>query len=630
MSEEHLNEQSGEQLEEKRPLPLKQSLSFGVGTFLTVGTIDLFAHLGPTGLVIGGIAAYVAAKHGPDLASQVREVLPSPPSRQPGIKERRRGKRSFVDRAIGRFPAQEETKQDAESSAPDDDDTRIVDEADLDREIEDQEEVQEPPSSSSTEIGTIMIRAKDPGREILLAENLGLDIDEVIEAGVFVAGMKGSGKSELAAHLMEQLGRFPLPQIVYCLKGDFTSLVGSHFTNGLVMTRQQLQDARTILSCRLQVVVDLRSWETMEERAQVIASLNQALLKHAMSLPEQLRIPWFVHLDEAQQFVSQQKPVGIEISTWKWVTQSVTNLGILGRAYGAVPCLYTQRIADIHKDVISQQELRVFMKAALDNDLKRYEEYISAKTAKREDIQTFRAGDAVVMLPNGRQFITHFLRRESKHGSHTPHLTQALRLRQEHLHLSHAEAAASGTSASGSVPTATERASGFTSPLSVPARPASTNASPTGGFTAAIPAKLGRAQELYRPGMSHRDLARAMGVNKETAIELMKQLKTRKLVRQEGTEWNTSAKELASQRTPDPAQITVLPVRTEQRPQPTLNDAILCWNELARAGQNPSRNNLQNALVAKGFDCKENWARKFYEDIKDMLAKDQQEASVGR
>src|SRR5260221_9342869 len=214
MSEEHLNEQSGEQLEEKRPLPLKQSLSFGVGTFLTVGTIDLFAHLGPTGLVIGGIAAYVAAKHGPDLASQVREVLPSPPSMQPGIKERRRGKRSFIDRAIGRFPApaQEETKQDAESSAPDDDDTRIVDEADLDREIEDQEEVQEPQSSSSTEIGTIMIRAKDPGREILLAENLGLDIDEVIEAGVFVAGMKGVGKRELAAHLVDDMGRVPLPQ----------------------------------------------------------------------------------------------------------------------------------------------------------------------------------------------------------------------------------------------------------------------------------------------------------------------------------------------------------------------------------------------------------------------------------
>ena len=614
MSEEQLNAQREDKLEEKQAYPLKQSIGLGAGTFATVGAIDLLGHLGPTALVIGGILAYVAAKHGPDLASQVKEALPSLPSGQPGIKERRRGKRSFIDRAIGRFPAQEETEQAAESSAPDDKDTVVVDEADLDREIEDQEKVQEQPSRSSAAISTIMVRAERPEREILLAANLGLDIDEVIEAGVFVAGMKGSGKSELAAHLMEQLARFPVPQIVYCLKGDFTSLVASHFMNGLIMTRQHLYDVRTILSCRLQVVVDLRSWETMEERAYVIASLNQALLKHAMALPEQLRIPWFVHLDEAQQFVSQQKPVGIELPTWKWVTQAVTNLGILGRSYGAVPCLYTQRIADIHKDVISQQEFRVFMKVALDNDLKRYEEYISAKTARRQDIQRFRAGDAVVILPDGRQFITHFLRRESKHGSHTPHLTQALLLPSGYAHLSHTETAA------------TEQAGGFTFPPSIlPARPASTNASPTGGFTAAISARLSRAQELYRPGMSHWDLARAMGVDKETAIELMKQLRTRRLVRQE---WNTSAEEPAPQSAPDPANIMVLPVRIEQKRQPTLNDAITCWNELVEAGQHPSRRDLQQALMAKGFDCRENWVRKFHEDIREML-KDQQKESVG-
>src|SRR5690348_12879269 len=118
MSEEQLNEQ----LEDKKPVPLSQSLGFGAGTFLTVGAIDLLAHLGPTGLVVGGIAAYVAAKHGPELASQVREAFPSLPSGQPGEDRlRRNGGRSLIDRALGRFPVvQEETEQDAESSAPDD------------------------------------------------------------------------------------------------------------------------------------------------------------------------------------------------------------------------------------------------------------------------------------------------------------------------------------------------------------------------------------------------------------------------------------------------------------------------------------------------------------------------------
>jgi hypothetical protein len=72
---------------------------------------------------------------------------------------------------------------------------------------------------------------------------------------------------------------------------------------------------------------------------------------------------------------------------------------------------------------------------------------------------------------------------------------------------------------------------------------------------------------------------------------------------------------------PEAAKITLLPARAEQKPQPKLKDAIACWNELVEAGQNPSRNNLQQALIAKGFECRENWARKFYEDIRDMLPK---------
>src|SRR5215469_4752900 len=94
-----------EHLEDQQPASLSQAFGFGAGTFLTVGMVDLLAHLGPTGLVIGGILAYVAAKHGPGLASQVREAFPSPPSRQPGIEaSQRRGKRRLIDRAVGRHP----------------------------------------------------------------------------------------------------------------------------------------------------------------------------------------------------------------------------------------------------------------------------------------------------------------------------------------------------------------------------------------------------------------------------------------------------------------------------------------------------------------------------------------------
>src|SRR5260370_11946139 len=95
-----------EQREDQHPVPLSQTLSFGAGTFLTVGVIDLVAHLGPTGLVIGGILAYIAAKQGPELANQASDALSSPPARQPEIEEpQQRRTRSFIDRALGRHPA---------------------------------------------------------------------------------------------------------------------------------------------------------------------------------------------------------------------------------------------------------------------------------------------------------------------------------------------------------------------------------------------------------------------------------------------------------------------------------------------------------------------------------------------
>ena len=72
-----------ERVEDQHPIPLSQTLGFGAGTFLTVGVIDLLAHWGPTGLVIGGILAYVAAKQGPE-PHQPGEGGPSLTSRAAG------------------------------------------------------------------------------------------------------------------------------------------------------------------------------------------------------------------------------------------------------------------------------------------------------------------------------------------------------------------------------------------------------------------------------------------------------------------------------------------------------------------------------------------------------------------
>lgn len=96
--------ESSEQ-ETLKKYPPKQSAAFAGSTAVAMGLIDLLAHLGPTGLLVGGIASYVAWKHGPELYEQVRELLPLPAEVEPVEQVQQiPGRRSLLDRALGRYP----------------------------------------------------------------------------------------------------------------------------------------------------------------------------------------------------------------------------------------------------------------------------------------------------------------------------------------------------------------------------------------------------------------------------------------------------------------------------------------------------------------------------------------------
>src|SRR6266496_1984429 len=96
-----------QQLEIKR-YPMKQQATFAGGAAVTMALVDAIAHLGPTGLLISGLAGYVAWKHGPELyelaAREVRGIIPSHSSETSQQKSEQSHGRSFWDRAMGRYP----------------------------------------------------------------------------------------------------------------------------------------------------------------------------------------------------------------------------------------------------------------------------------------------------------------------------------------------------------------------------------------------------------------------------------------------------------------------------------------------------------------------------------------------
>jgi len=390
-----------------------------VSTFLVAGGVDLVGHLGLTGLVVGGIAAYVASQHGPQLLEQVRGAWPARPSSPQAeaprtlASESGTNKRSVLDRALGRFPAHEQT-------GLEDVETVVVDEP------------AETPRASSRVFRPSVI-PQVVRHPICLAPDLVLEANDIVGAGINLFGVKGSGKTGLVARLAEQFARFRVSEVLFDLKGDLDSLVtdrrpdGRPFVpNGHVGVRPRAPRGRSILQCGLQVVYDLRTWQTPEQMANLICVIVEEMLETVALTPEGDLAPCLVFLDEAEYWLPQSQPSYLSGRTYKRLLDAFHLLATMGRSRGLSPVIATQRIAKVNKDIIAQAEMNILMKAVLDIDLDRYSDYFNKSLATRERIRGFQAGEAVVCLPDGSQSVTRLYERESRHRSHTPHITAAL------------------------------------------------------------------------------------------------------------------------------------------------------------------------------------------------------------
>jgi uncharacterized protein len=415
---------SDEQPDERPSLPLGPSLSCGLGTFLVAGGIDMVAHFGLTGLVVGGIAAYAASQHGPELLEHLKGAWPATSAR-PSVyaqakaprtlaSESRGGsKRSILDRALGRFPGDEAT-------SGEEIDTVLVEEA-------------ETASRVSSRAFRPSVLAHVVRHPICLAPNLVVEANDIVGAGINIFGVKGSGKTGAVARLAEQFARYRVSQVCFDLKGDLTSLVTDrrqdgrpYVPNGFVGSRGRAPRGRAVLHRGAQVVYDLRSWQTPEQMAGTICAIVEEMLETVALTPEGELAPCLVFLDEAEYWLPQAQPSYLSGHTYKRLLDAFHLLATMGRSRGLAPVIATQRIAKVNKDIIAQAEMNLFMKAVLDIDLDRYYDYFAKALASRERIRGFAAGEAILCLPDGSQTVTRLLERESRHLSHTPHVTAAL------------------------------------------------------------------------------------------------------------------------------------------------------------------------------------------------------------
>jgi len=257
-----------------------------------------------------------------------------------------------------------------------------------------------------------------------MAPNFVPDVDLVVSEGVAAFGVKGAGKSNICARLVEQLSRYPLPYILFDTKGEYTNLADiKHAAPFMLATANSCPTGYEIITKRLQVVYDLRSWESDEGAALAMAQVLGELFAHASAQDDpNERTPCPCLLDEAQYWLPQGTVSYLSKEIARQLRDAWHILATRGRSLGLVPNYFTQNISELNKSVMRQCGLYILMRQVLDNDLDRYCEYIRHTNAAqlKNAVRAFAPGRAVVVLPNGEQLKVTFHPRASQHPSTTP------------------------------------------------------------------------------------------------------------------------------------------------------------------------------------------------------------------
>jgi hypothetical protein len=179
-----------------------------------------------------------------------------------------------------------------------------------------------------------------------------------------------------------------------------------------------------------QLVIELESYPNNDYASKVIMGVVKGMYAWAQEQDPAKRLPALVALDEAQQFLPQNLQDAEDKETTQELLRTFKRLNEIGRHYGLTPALFTQRAARINKDVIGGTEIYVLMRQTMPQDLKVCEDVLGKENVDRQQLASFKNGDALV-FEGGQSFKVHFDLRQSEHKSSNPDPEKAIARYQE-------------------------------------------------------------------------------------------------------------------------------------------------------------------------------------------------------
>ncbi len=249
--------------------------------------------------------------------------------------------------------------------------------------------------------------------------------------GIF--GIPGSGKSNTVAVLLEELGEYQCPLLVLDTENENAGLCSSDYflnpnwENATSITpANAYQFGQAIMENNLQVVLNLQSYASDDEAAEVMIALVQGINDWEES--QSMRVPCAVVLDEAHKWLPQKAAMSTlskikdengDTLLYKLQQCFLGTLASRGRKRGMGLIFATQRLAMLDKNLIMCEWL-FLLRQTLPNDLQAYRRM----GCPPEVAQKLENGQAYVITPTKEHGTYQIRKRFSESGANTPGLAE--------------------------------------------------------------------------------------------------------------------------------------------------------------------------------------------------------------
>lgn len=240
----------------------------------------------------------------------------------------------------------------------------------------------------------------------------------LIGESIAVLGIKGSGKTNTAAVLIEELLENGLPMTIVDIEGEYWGLKQKYEI--FVIGRSENVDievavthaayfAEYSLRQGVSLILDLSELDQSEMQEFLLGYFTR-LWQVAFTI----RRPYQIILEEAHEFIPQ--------SIRSPLKEVLTRIALRGRKRGLGMVIVSQRSAKVEKDVLTQAAVLFLHRVVHPIDMKVYQDIVPLPSREVENkIGELRLGEALIMLDN-KVYITHIRVRHTYHVGITPEL----------------------------------------------------------------------------------------------------------------------------------------------------------------------------------------------------------------